>query len=212
MLISRKSNTILWIIASAIFTIAFLGIFVSDAYQQAVTIYLGEHRAAAPLIVIGARFVSNVIAPLPGSPTAFASIAMLPWWQAFLYNFLGVQLGSILSFFIARRFRELAVARFAQLQRVHEWQERVSQRQQFAAFLALRFLSIFAYDFVSYAAGLSKLPFRTFLAASVLVDVPVMFLFFYFGAVAYRYGIVIMVGFALLLFGGAYVASKRVLR
>lgn len=153
----------------------------------------------APVIIIFFRFLGMVAAPLPGAPVMFASMVLLPWELALLYNFIGGTSGMIVAFLIARYWREAAVARFAPLQKIHQWQERISHRTQFAAFLALRLSTLVVADFVSYAAGLSKLPFSRFLLAALLVDIPVHFLFFYVGGQAIRYAFALIGGFAILL-------------
>ncbi len=163
----------------------------------------------APVTVIGLRFLGVVVAPIPGSPIMFASIAILPWWQAWLYNFLGSMIGSICAFLIARRFHEPVVAHFAPLREIHRWQETISQRKQFWAFVGLRFLGLLVSDFVNYAAGLTKMPFRTYLTATLLVEIPVGFLFYYLGGVALHYGLFIfMIAIALFTAAGVVIKLK----
>lgn len=163
----------------------------------------------APLTIIGLRFMGVVVAPLPGSPVMLASIAILPWWQAWLYNFLGSMSGSMCAFFIARKFREPVVARFAPLREIHQWQEKISQHKQFWAFAALRLVALVAFDFVNYAAGLTRMSFWTYLGATLLVDVPVGLLFFYFGGIALRYSMYFLViATALLMVAGVVVKLR----
>jgi len=149
------------------------------------------------------------LAPLPGSPIAFASMVLLPWHKAFLYNFVGSELGAIIAFWVARRFREPIVKYVAPLKKIHEWQDKISEKKQFWGFVGLRVVSVTAFDFISYAAGLSKLSFRTFLVASLLVDIPVSLLFFYLGGLAVEYSVFLFALFSVvfiiaLLFGAIY--------
>ena len=51
---------------------------------------LATYPYLAPVIVIGVRFLTIVIAPLPGVPVSFASIAFLPWQEAWIYNLIAV--------------------------------------------------------------------------------------------------------------------------
>ena len=205
---TRRRQGILWIVASIILTALFLSVIFSASYQQAVTRYVKTNAAAAPVTIILVRAATNILAPLPGSPVAFASLAVLPWWQAWLYNLAGIQLGAISAFFIARRFREPVVARFVSLRDIHAWQERISPRRQFWGFAGLRLVAILAYDFVSYAAGLTKLPFLLFLGASLLVDVPLTLTFFYLGGAAYRYGVYLMLVIVVMFVMGALIFKR----
>lgn len=203
-----KRQSIAWIVASVVLTLTVLSVFVSDSLQEGITVFLQSHVVLGPLAVIAVRFVTIVLAPLPSSPVAFASLAVLPWWQALIYNIIGVQAGIVVAFFIARKFREPVVRHVASLRQVHAWQDRLTQRQQVAAFVALRFVSLAAYDVVSYAAGLSKLSFRTFFLGSLAVDLPMMLVFFYVGGKAYTYSIWITVFFVSLLAIGFFIFRR----
>ena len=188
-----------WIAASAAIAAVFLLPFVLPDYRMFLERIIRTYPASAPLVIITTRFIGFVIAPISGSPVMFASIALLPWPQAFLYNFIGSYLGGLTAFFIARHYRERVVSYFAPLERIREWQSRVSARRQFWAFVGLRFVSASAADFVSYAAGLTSLPARSYILATLLVDLPIMFAFFYLGGIAIRYSLVAFFAFALIL-------------
>lgn len=168
-----------------------------------------QYPYLAPLVVIGVRFVGVVVAPLPGSPVMLASIAVLPWWQAWAYNFLGSTAGAITAFFIARRLREPAVARFAPLREITRWQEAISQRNQFLTFAGLRLITPFVFDFVNYAAGLTRIPFWTYLLATLAVDIPTGFVFFYFGGIAIRYGIYVLIAAGSILAVAGIIVKRK---
>lgn len=168
-----------------------------------------QYPYLAPLIIIGIRFIGVVIAPLPGSPVMLASIAVLPWWQAWLYNFLGSTAGMIAAFLIARRFREPVVARFAPLREVTRWQEAISHRNQFWAFAGLRMITPIVFDFISYAAGLTRISFWTYLLATLAVDIPTGFIFFYFGGIAMRYSIYVLIAAGGILAIAGVVAKRK---
>jgi uncharacterized membrane protein YdjX (TVP38/TMEM64 family) len=203
---SAKQKT-LWFTAGIILSIIFLvPIFLPDYNQYAGEI-IKAYPALAPFVIIVFRFLGIVLAPLPGAPVAFASMAFLPWWQAWLWNLIGVELGSACAFFIARRWRERIAAKFAPLQDLHAWQEKISERRQLWGFVTLRFVSSVIVDFLSYAAGLSKISFRNFLLASVSVDAVVSLAFFYIGGKAFAYGVYFAVAFLILL-GVSFIVAK----
>jgi len=62
-------------------------------------------------------------------------------------------------------------------------------------------------DFLSYAAGLSKISFRNFLVASVSVDAVVSLAFFYLGSKAFAYGVYFGLIFIALL-GVLFIFAK----
>lgn len=192
-MLNSKKN-LLWLIPAATIAVLFSLPIFSTEYLNQVVDFIKIYPVAAPLVIIFFRFIGIVLAPLPGAPISFASIAVLPWWEAWIYNLIGAEFGVITAFLIARKFREPVVARFAPLQKVHKWQDKISQKNQFWAFVGLRLAALVAFDFVSYAAGLSKLRFISFLLACLLIDVPSSFLFFFFGGIAFQYSIYLFIG------------------
>ncbi len=198
-----------WLIAGSLITIVFFLPIIFLDYQEYTAHLIQSYPYLAPAIIVFFRFIGVVLAPLPGSPIAFASMALLPWQEAWIYNFLGSELGAVTAFLIARKFREPVVAHFAPLKKVHDWQEKISKKKQLWGFTGLRVVSIVAFDFVSYAAGLTKLPFHIFIIASLLVDIPVGFIFFYFGGLAVKYSMLIFGVFIIIFIIAALILSAR---
>ena len=201
-------NNLFWLGAGTVLAFFFLLPLVSHNYQEYAVGLIHTYPYLAPLLIIGFRFIGMVLAPLPGAPIAFSSMALLPWHEAWFYNFVGNEAGVIAAFYIARKFREPVVANFVPLEKIHRWQEQVSARKQFWAFAGLRLFSILAFDFVSYAAGLSKLSFKTFISATLLVDIPIGLLFFYLGGIAVKYGVWLFGAFAVILAVGIFITSN----
>lgn len=197
---SKTRQKALWTLASIALVFIFLApLFIPD-YKAYVMYLLQTYPYFAPITVIGIRFLTIIIAPLPGVQVSFASMAFLPWQEAWLYNLIAVESGSVCAFLIARKFREPVVKYFTPLDAIRRFQKTISHRKQFWGFVALRLVSISAFDFVSYAAGLSVLPFKSFFVASLLIDVPASFIFFYMGGQAMKYGVYIFAVFAALFF------------
>jgi uncharacterized membrane protein YdjX (TVP38/TMEM64 family) len=205
---SRREK-IFWFTLSVIIVIIFSLPILFSGYQEYVVGLIESSPYLAPLVIIVFRFLGVVLAPIPGAPIAFASMAVLPWQMAWLWNFIGAELGAMVAFLIARRFREPVVARFVSLEKIHQWQDKISQKKQFWGFVGLRFTALIAFDFISYAAGLAKLSFRTFLIATFLIDIPAGFIFFYFGGLAVGYSLSIFAVFIVMFFIATYVLCRR---
>lgn len=184
---------ILWIIGGIVITVVFLFPLLSPTPYSFVIRIIEQYPWAAPIVIIISKFTTAVLAPLPGAPIAIASLAFLPWWEAALYNFIGSELGVLAAFFIARKYREPIVAYLTPLKKIHEFQDAISRRAQFWAFLAFRLASYAVFDMVSYAAGLTKIPFMTFITALILIDIPMHVVLFYLGGIATRYSVYMLV-------------------
>lgn len=182
----------------------------SGKYQALISAAVKDQPALAFAIVVFARFLAIVVAPLPGQPVAFTSLAVMPWWEAWLANLIGADVGAIVAFLIARKFREPLVERFAGLKKIHAFEDSLSRRNKFWGFVGLRIAAAAALDFFSYAAGLSKISFGVFAFVTVLVDIPITFAFFYLGGIAAQYGMYVMIGFmAIFMIASAIMAMRQ---
>lgn len=189
-----------WTLVGILMTAFFLVPVFSGEWQAIISALIAAHPSWAFAIVAFARFLAIVVAPLPGQSVAFASLAVMPWHEAWLANLAGADLGAFVAFFIARKFREPIAARFTGLHDLHAWEAAIGIRQKFWGFLGLRAVAASALDFFSYAAGLTKVPFSVFVLATVIVDIPITLAFFYFGGMAMRFGAYIALAF-MLIFG-----------
>lgn len=203
----RSTEKYWWGLAGVIVAAIFLLPFVMPGYRQFIEGLIRGYPHAGPFVIIVTRFLAVVLAPLPGAPVALASLLFFEWWEAWVYNFIGSTAGVVSAFWIARKYREPVVARFAPLEKIHHWQERVSKRRQFWTFAALRLAATTVFDFVSYAAGLTTMSFRTFVGAVLLVDIPVSLVFFYIGGVSVQYGVYV-IGIAVFVFAAVIFALK----
>ncbi len=184
----------------------------SGKYQALIAAAVTANPMYAFFIVAFARFLAIVVAPLPGQPVAFMSMAVMPWWQAWAANFIGADTGAIVAFLIARKFREPVAARFTGLTDLHKFEAALSGRTRFWGFLGLRFVAAGALDFFSYAAGLTKISFRVFLLATLLADIPISLAFFYFGGMAAQYGVYIMFAFIALFMVASAAMGRYVIK
>ncbi len=125
-----------------------------------------------PLFIVIWRAISIIIAPLPGGILSFAFIPILGWFWAWMYGSVGVIIGATIAFYIARRFREPAVSRFIPLKKLHAWEEKLSERTEFLAFVGVRITTGPIMDFISYIAGLSKISYKKFILATVIALIP----------------------------------------
>ncbi len=196
-----REQVIITIAAIGMIVVAFVLIF-SERYHAILAQAVIDQPQLAFFIVAFARFLAIVIAPLPGLPVAFVSLTVMPWQEAWLANFIGADVGAIVAFLIARKFREPVAARFTGLARLHVFEDAISRRAKFWGFVGLRIVAASALDFFSYAAGLSKVSFRVFATVTILVDIPISLAFFYFGGIAARFGVYFMLA-SILLFGVA---------
>jgi uncharacterized membrane protein YdjX (TVP38/TMEM64 family) len=142
----------------------------------ALSTWVSGARAAGPLLFMGIYAVATVLF-LPGSVLTLAGGALFgPLWGT-LYNLVGATLGAALTFLVARylggdwvqaRAKGL-LARLVQGVEAEGW--------RFVAFT--RLVPLFPFNLLNYALGLTRIPFLSYLLATLVFMLP--------GAIAYTY-------------------------
>lgn len=152
----------------------------------------------APILFIFLRAIPVIIAPIPGIVFDLVGVAMFGWKFGLFLALIGANIGAAVSFYIARYFRESAVKYFVPLQKLHEIEARYSERQKFWGLVGLRFISSPYFDYASYAAGLTKISFSSFILSSIISVLPYAFIIYFFGGLALHRGLL----YAIMFFSG----------
>lgn len=142
--------------------------FFSDA--EALRRWIGELGLIGPMVVIGLMAANIVASPLPGGPVLIAAGAAYgPFW-ATVYGLIGIELGALIAFTIARTFGADAV---------RDWfGERATRRLEgseatlMAIVIISRLVPVISFDVVSYGMGLTPLRLWRFALANLLGILP----------------------------------------
>lgn len=141
--------------------------------------------ALAPLLLVGLLVVQSVVAPLPSQPVLLAAGFVYGPWIGLAIGWLGVLVGAIACFGIARVLGRPAVVHFVSPDRLRAVDAYVSEHglgKTFVAILSLRLFAHFSFDVTSYAAGLVRFPFGWFALATALGEIPKVLIFTTLGA------------------------------
>jgi len=168
----------------------------------------------APLVFVLLKASTYVIAPLSGAPLIIAAGTLFGFWEGLALTLTGETLGACLNFWIARLLGRPGIRRFAGPGAIRRVDDAVAHVGGWRALLVANvFFSAF-YDFISYAAGLSNLPFRHFFWVTVAGAVPGLTLYVFIGdrltggpGVAY-----LLVGVLVLLGAVMWVRRRRLAR
>ncbi|MFA6135773.1 MAG: VTT domain-containing protein [Candidatus Paceibacterota bacterium] len=153
------------------------------------------------ILFIIVRAIAIIIPPIPGVIVDLPGAISFGWLLGLIYGEIGIMLGATVSFFIAKRFREPLVKRFVSLQKIHAWEDKLSENDKFWGLFSIRlFANPIFFDVISYAAGLTKIKFSKFFIATFISNVPYMFLIYYFGEASFNMGIYYFISFILALF------------
>ncbi|MEG0754713.1 MAG: TVP38/TMEM64 family protein, partial [Angelakisella sp.] len=71
---------------------------------QAMSNMLRHLGLLAPLLFILLQVVQVVVPIIPGAAGCVAGVIIFGPWQGFLYNYIGICIGSVINFLLARRY------------------------------------------------------------------------------------------------------------
>lgn len=126
--------------------------------------------AFAPLAFVLIQAAQVVLSPIPGEATGFIG-GFLFGLPAFFYSTVGLSLGSMGAFFIARYFRRF-VRQWVEKSPYYVRFERLLEHQGiFVTFLLFVFPG-FPKDFLCYFLGFSRIPWEVFCLVSTLGRMP----------------------------------------
>ena len=138
------------------------GFFVLFKDSNRLQEYIQKAGIWMPLFYILLQFLQVVILPIPSIVSTVAGVALFGPLKAMIYSLLGIVSGSILAFYIGRRFGNKAVAWMVGEEALKKWQKKLRGKDNF--FLTVMFLlPLFPDDILCFLAGLSTMTWRYFI-------------------------------------------------
>ena len=142
------------------------GIFAS---QETLQTYVAGLGLAGGLVFTLFQMVQVVVPVLPGGLSCLAGVVLFGPLLGFLYNYVGICIGSLIAFGIARSCgKPLLQMLFPQklIDKYHRWTE---ERNRFARWFALAiFFPVAPDDFLCYLAGTTEMSWRRMTAIILL--------------------------------------------
>ena len=169
--------------------------------KQWIESILKSAGALAPLVFIVIQSLQVVFAPIPGEATGFIGGYLFGAPLGLLYSTLGLTLGSVGAFFIARWLEEHYVKKWIPVEILQKF-EFLMERQGALVSFILFLLPGFPKDYLCFILGLSRMPFRLFLLICVVGRIPGTLLLNLQGAKVYKgdyYSTFIILGLCLVL-------------
>lgn len=128
-----------------------------------------------PFILILAETLSIIISPLASFPLWLASLAIFGFIPSLFYVYIGNIFGNLTAFLISKHFGRPIVERLVgknNMIKVNEFVDMVGIKPLFIA----RLFGGPASDYISYAAGLTKIKARTYLTINLIAMWPSIFI------------------------------------
>ncbi|UWN96898.1 TVP38/TMEM64 family protein [[Bacteroides] pectinophilus] len=175
--VSKILRVVGWVLVALLILIVFrawrAGVFTSLDKMEA---YIGRFGIWSPFVFIIYQIMQIVVIPfIPGGVTTTAGVVMFGPVEGLILNYIGICLGSIAAFALAKRYGRHLVLRFVDKKKYDRYEERLSQGKQFEIFFAICiFLPFAPDDLLCFLAGLTEMSYKKFITIILLGKLPVI--------------------------------------
>lgn len=142
--------------------------------------FVASYGSYAAAVSFGLMILQSVAAPLPAFLITFANANLFGWWQGAILSWTSAMAGAALCFYIARILGRDAAEKLtskAGLEQIDEFFDKYGKN----TILICRLLPFVSFDIVSYAAGLTSMPFWAFFIATGIGQLPATIVYSYVG-------------------------------
>ena len=164
MTIRKWCNVISW--AGIVFLLAAclylwkMGIFSS---QEKLRTFIDGFGMAGGLIFVLIQIIQVVVPIIPGGISCLAGVLMFGGGMGFVYNYIGICIGSVLAFLIAKAYGKPLLRKMFQPNLLEKYENWTQTQNRFAKLFALAiFLPVAPDDFLCYLAGTTNMRLKTF--------------------------------------------------
>lgn len=132
--------------------------------------FLAQFGVYAIIIFITIQAISVVIPILPGSLGCLVGVIFFGPVFGFLYNYIGISLGSIVAFILSRQYGQEMVKRLTKPKDYEKYNTIIQKLKNFDKWFAFMiFLPIAPDDLLCYLAGLTKITFKKYTSIILLM-------------------------------------------
>lgn len=129
--------------------------------------YLERYKFESIFIYIGIQVLQIVISIIPGQAFQFAAGYLYGFIPGLIFSIIGAFLGTTVSFFLAKILGKDAVHLFFGEEKTNYFIERLNSKRAYLIVFLLYLIPGLPKDIVSYAAGVSEMKFKAFMAFSM---------------------------------------------
>lgn len=136
---------------------------------ESLQLYISEFGVLAPVALTVIQTVQVIFPVLPGFLGLTAGTILFGATGGFWCNYIGMSLGSLIAFLLARICGQALVDKLFKNQKHIKWAEKMSESKFYSWFLFIGILlPLFPDDFFCYFTGLTKMSFKKFTLIIVL--------------------------------------------
>jgi len=157
-----KISLLIALIVLCIFLFIHLDMYSFFKDRQRVTSFINSFGPLSVIIFIGLQILQVIVAPIPGEISGFIGGYLYGPVLGTLYSIIGLSLGSLIAFFLARWLGQPFVEKVAGPATIQKYDYFIEHKGLLVIFI-LFFIPGFPKDILSYIIGLSRLKVSTFI-------------------------------------------------
>ena len=136
-----------------------------DLDPESLRAWLDDQGRVAPVIFMTLMVAAVVVSPIPSVPLDIAAGLAFGLFWGTVYTLVGAEIGATIAFLLARRLGRPGLERWASGSTIRAV-DRLADRMGWRGIAVMRLIPLFNFDWVSYAAGLSRMPVGSFMTAT----------------------------------------------
>lgn len=169
------SLTSLILIIIAIIYLASQGYLTSKQRLEALIQSAGPF---APIVFIIFQIMQTVIPVLLGGVSSGIGVVLFGSQWGFIYNYIGIMIGSVIAFFIARSFGKPVLGAIFSKKMMARYEKYTASDSIFQRYFPVWiFIPIAPDDFICYAAGTTNMTFKRFISILIVGKPIALFLY-----------------------------------
>lgn len=135
---------------------------------------LKQYKTASIFIYIGLQVFQIIVSILPGQALQFAAGYAYSFWFGFLYSIVGVALGTVITFYLARLLGKDALQVIFGEEKFTRFVHTLNRKRSFVVLFVIFLIPGIPKDLFTYAAGVSEIRMIPFLLLSLIGRTPAM--------------------------------------
>lgn len=130
----------------------------------------------APVCFVLIQIAQIIVPIVPGGVSLLAGVVLFGGFWGFLYNYIGISLGSFMVFYFAKTFGRPLLPKIFSESTIEKYKKHTGEDSKFSKFMFFAILvPFFPDDFLCYLAGTTAMSWKKF-AAIILVGKPLSIL------------------------------------
>lgn len=136
--------------------------------------FLDQYAGIGGLVFIGLQILQIIVSVIPGQMIQLATGYAYVFWLAYLISIIGIGLGTVLTFYLARFLGTDAMHVIFGEERITYFVNHLNSKKAYITLFLLFLIPGFPKDLITYAAGVSEIRIVPFLILNLLGRTPAL--------------------------------------